>query len=57
MVTPFILILNGIQSEGIITVSLNEATLEFNKALPGVTISVLALLLMLLSSLNIQIKW
>ena len=56
LIFGFILILKGIQSDGVISISLNEATLEFNKALPGVTIAVLALLLMLLSRLSIQIK-
>ena len=51
-----IFIWQGIESDSTIKFVFKEATLELNKAYPGVTLSFISLLLMLFSRLNIKIK-
>jgi len=51
-----IFIWQGIESDSTIKFAYKEATLEFNKAYPGIILSFISLLLMLFSRLNIKIK-
>lgn len=49
-----IFIWKGIESDAVIKFTYNGAVLELNKALPGITLAFISLLLMLFSRLNVR---
>ncbi|MEE9361973.1 MAG: hypothetical protein V3U92_05185 [Cellulophaga sp.] len=56
LVVGCIFIYQGIESDSTIKFTYKDATLELSKALPGITLSLLSLILMLFSRLNIKIS-